>query len=503
MRLSHNVWASSATRNFRLLSGCPRTETTYTATPHTRDVDGATSTTTNVRPFTDIPLVKGKPLIGSSLEVLSNMRELHKLLDRRIREYGPVYREQLGIGEQAQMVFTANPDDWKNILYGEVRGTPAGRMKLWSLDAYSRARDTVGNYFNLEGKDYEHAKEGIKPLLMPKNVAKLVPDLCVVTDDLMDRFAEERDGSNTIHDVRELIHKWTFECGGWIVYQTRFGLVKKNPEDAQFTADMFKFYNHARDFFSLICELETGMPHHRTKLTPTWFKFVRTFDEIKEYCTKLYHSHGEHIVNPDVDYTHAQRVAHAQSVVLASADTTAHSATWILVELSYNPELQEKLYEEITQKTKDGGDVNLQIPYLRGFLREMFRVRPLTALNNKILAEDLVVSGYHVPAGCTVNMLTHNYNQHDWFSDADEIRPERWFRGAEGEAVHPFTVLPFGHGQRSCMGRRIAENELLIFISKLVKRFRVSFVKPRDEIDSKFTLMVVPNSEVAIKFEER
>ena len=80
---------------------------------------------------------------------------------------------------------------------------------------------------------------------------------------------------------------------------------------------------------------------------------------------------------------------------------------------------------------------------------------------------------------------------------------QRWYRGESGEAVHPFAVLPFGHGQRSCLGRRIAENEMLIFISKIVQRFRVSPLKRRDEITTQTMQFVVPDSGVTLKFEER
>lgn len=48
-----------------------------------------------------------------------------------------------------------------------------------------------------------------------------------------------------------------------------------------------------------------------------------------------------------------------------------------------------------------------------------------------------------------------------YFDRASEFIPERWL-GEGRQSVPPFAYIPFGHGARMCIGRRFAEQELMM-----------------------------------------
>ena len=61
------------------------------------------------------------------------------------------------------------------------------------------------------------------------------------------------------------------------------------------------------------------------------------------------------------------------------------------------------------------------------------------------------------------------------FKQSDKFIPERWLKDKKNlicphaKDAHPFSYLPFGFGNRMCTGKRLAELEIEVLISRLLR----------------------------------
>eukprot|EP00005_Dracoamoeba_jomungandri_P004934 CAMPEP_0174254330 /NCGR_PEP_ID=MMETSP0439-20130205/3674_1 /TAXON_ID=0 /ORGANISM="Stereomyxa ramosa, Strain Chinc5" /LENGTH=338 /DNA_ID=CAMNT_0015335865 /DNA_START=189 /DNA_END=1202 /DNA_ORIENTATION=+ len=122
------------------------------------------------------------------------------------------------------------------------------------------------------------------------------------------------------------------------------------------------------------------------------------------------------------------------SFVLAGRDTTASAMCWCLYELDKNPEVTEKILEELDAVLGDEEPnyENLKdLQYLHSVLSESLRLHPPVPEDGKYIVEDAILpSGYPVKAGEWANFAPYGTGRLEevWGKDACEFRPERWLK---------------------------------------------------------------------------
>ncbi len=87
---------------------------------------------------------------------------------------------------------------------------------------------------------------------------------------------------------------------------------------------------------------------------------------------------------------------------LSGIDTSSHLTSFILFNLAKNPDVQDKLYEEVqrqlpTKESKLDKNALDKMPYLRAVVKESLRVTPPVALMARKLEHPLELGGFKCP----------------------------------------------------------------------------------------------------------
>lgn len=144
--------------------------------------------------------------------------------------------------------------------------------------------------------------------------------------------------------------------------------------------------------------------------------------------------------------------------------------------LAKNKDAQTKLREELcrllpSKDTPLTKDILEDAKYLKATIKETLRLAPIAHSTVRVTQENMVIGGYQIPPEVLI-MMPHIYlstGTDEHFTNPLEFRPDRWMRGADGTAnqVNAFANLPFGFGVRSCIGKRMAQMEIEIMLSKV------------------------------------
>lgn len=145
------------------------------------------------------------------------------------------------------------------------------------------------------------------------------------------------------------------------------------------------------------------------------------------------------------------------TLLLAGHETTANSLSWALERLTRHPDVLARA----VAAARSGDD-----EYLDAVAKETLRIRPVVFDVGRVLKEPVEIAGYRLPAGVTVIPAIGLVHASDAvYDDAAQFRPERMLNAA----LSPTTWLPFGGGNRRCLGANLALAEMRIVLREVLR----------------------------------
>lgn len=160
----------------------------------------------------------------------------------------------------------------------------------------------------------------------------------------------------------------------------------------------------------------------------------------------------------------------------AGHETTARTMTFAWYALAANPEVVQKLHDELDRVL--GGksptvETLKQLPYTLQVVKETLRLYPAAPFYVRDAVGADQVRGFDVPAGAGVMLSPYYTHRHpDFWEDPERFDPDRWTKERES-ARHPYAYHPFAAGPRICIGNNFSLLETHLLLAVLAQKFTV------------------------------
>lgn len=168
--------------------------------------------------------------------------------------------------------------------------------------------------------------------------------------------------------------------------------------------------------------------------------------------------------------------------IFAGHETTGTTLAWCLERALAHPVILARVRDEIDQVT--GGQLVQaqhfkQLPYLRAFLEECIRVKPISPVAGiRVVKHPYTIGGYHLEPGTVVAHSNAVFGMRpEVFENPERFDPERFL----GKGQPAYSWNPFGGGRRMCLGKGLAEVELAVLMATVLGRREVVLAQKKVE----------------------
>nr|AZR39445.1 cytochrome P450 [Agasicles hygrophila] len=202
------------------------------------------------------------------------------------------------------------------------------------------------------------------------------------------------------------------------------------------------------------------------------------FATVKESDLGKPNIHHRALTNLDI-------TAQALIFFFAGFDSVSSVMGFMAYELAVNPDIQNRLREEILETAEECKeeltyDVILKMKYLDMVLSETLRKWPNAIAVDRVCTKPYIIEPatpnekpLYIKEGTLIWFPIYAiHHDPEYYSDPDKFDPERFSDENKGN-IDPYKYIPFGIGPRNCIGNRFALLEIKVIMFHILSHFEI------------------------------
>ena len=372
-------------------------------------------------------------------------------------------------------LFVVNdPKEVRKIMIDNVKEFPKSDM------LHELLKPLLGvSIFTTNGEVWKKQRELLRPSFEMTRISKVFDLMSSAAADMMDRFRKYPDGS-----IVEVDEHMTFVTAD-VIFRTIMSSKLDEIKGKEILHAFVTFQEETartaiRKFFCLPDWLSNILGENKRMkagavirkslsdiIKPRYDGYKN--DNYSDILSSLLHtvdaSSGER-------FSFEEILDQVSMLFLAGHETTASSLTWTLYCLSLDQDAQQKAYNEIISINKDGkfsiSDIK-EMKYLTNVFKEALRLYPPVGFFARQSKGEAKIRDKVLQKGSGVVVAPWLIHRHDDFWEAPhEFRPDR-----HNESIPKEKYMPFGLGERICIGQGFAMQEAIIILANILCEFKL------------------------------
>lgn len=404
-----------------------------------------------------------------------------------LKQYGDFLEMYLG---KRRTLLINDPVSLKYVLLDNSKNYPK------STPGYQKVAEVLGQgVFTDIGEEWKKGRRIIQPTFNPSkfdHYFKIVNDETAKTIKLM----KEKSSVDVSLNLTSLSTAYTLHVIGRSLF---------NQNLAESFDLISKSLSHLIDLIEIKMTYITPFKtYSKYKLDKDFNSTLKRLDEEIEKIISIEKSKPH---NPRENMIHAlldsplnipdkKILSQVKTMIFAGHETTANVISWCFYFLAKYPVWQEKIYEEFQENnfsitSEDDLD---KLIYANQFLKEVLRMRPPAwSFGRVAISEDKIFAEKVNPGDLiSISPFLMHHNPIYW-DNPEEFKPSRFVKNPEA-----FTFIPYGAGQRICMGEKLANLEMRIFLLEAIRNFTFTFSDSNIDVKMNAQVSLRPDKNILL-----
>ncbi len=417
-----------------------------------------------------------------------------KYMETAVKDYPDLFLAK-GVGEGGPIVFVHHPQAVQQILT-DKNFIATGKAHL--------LRPILGDnsILGLEGNRHKNRRKLYLPLFHGERMKAYGQLICDLTIGVFDQFTP-----NQVFTGRKACTDISLQ----VILEAVYGLNDRSKKLRRLISEIASIFESPLNVSVLLID---GLQKDFGPWSP-WGRFLRQREEVDR---AIYQEIEDRKASPDISsrkdilsllissqdeagnyLTLTELRDELMALTFAGHETTAIAISWALYWIHHLPEVKSKLLAELATLGENPDPAEIaKLPYLTAVCQETLRIYPVGMLTlPRIAQEKTEVSGYELEPGQRVAGCIYLLHQReDLYPDAKKFKPERFLE----RHFSPYEFIPFGGGQRSCIGQALAQFEMKLAVATILTNYELSLADDKPESPQRRGARIAPARGVQMVF---